>query len=125
MTKGLIEYLEWCEDMGLAPILGVWAGFALESGGNTPFTGDALTPYLDEVLNELEVIIPHFWMLCLILLQIMLTKFVSKSSFWVMPPLLMAPNALLWDIPVRSTSPTSKSEMKTTSVCFHVLDFQD
>ncbi|KAL0264121.1 hypothetical protein SLS55_000065 [Diplodia seriata] len=54
---GLIEYFEWCEDMGLAPILGVWAGFALESGGNTPLTGDALTPYVDDVLNELEFIL--------------------------------------------------------------------
>ncbi|KAL1635926.1 hypothetical protein SLS58_010031 [Diplodia intermedia] len=55
--QGLIEYFEWCEDMGLAPILGVWAGFALESGGNTPLTGDALTPYVDDVLNELEFIL--------------------------------------------------------------------
>ncbi|OJD40265.1 alpha-n-arabinofuranosidase a [Diplodia corticola] len=54
---GLIEYFEWCEDMGLAPILGVWDGFALESGGNTPITGDALTPYVDDVLNELEFIL--------------------------------------------------------------------
>lgn len=41
--------------MGLVPVLGVWDGFALESGGNTPITGDALTPYIDDVLNELEV----------------------------------------------------------------------
>ncbi|GMF77586.1 unnamed protein product [Aspergillus oryzae] len=41
-------------DMGLTPVLGVWAGFALESGGNTPITGDALKPYIDDVLNELE-----------------------------------------------------------------------
>lgn len=41
--------------MNLAPVLDVWAGFALESGGNTPFTGDALQPYIDDVLNELEV----------------------------------------------------------------------
>ncbi|KAE8349232.1 Arabinosidase A [Aspergillus coremiiformis] len=53
---GLDEYLYWCEDMGLAPVLGVWAGFALQSGGNTPITGDALKPYIDDVLNELEYI---------------------------------------------------------------------
>lgn len=41
--------------MNLTPVLGVWAGFALESGGNTPITGDALTPYIEDVLNELEV----------------------------------------------------------------------
>ncbi|GME36482.1 Cytochrome P450 [Neofusicoccum parvum] len=54
---GLIEYLDWCTDMGLAPILGVWDGFALESGEGTPITGDALTPYIDDVLNELEFIL--------------------------------------------------------------------
>ncbi|KAK1146811.1 hypothetical protein N8T08_002572 [Aspergillus melleus] len=54
---GLDEYLYWCEDMGLAPILDVYAGFSLGSGGNTPFTGDALKPYIDEVLNELEYVL--------------------------------------------------------------------
>ncbi|KAF2145286.1 glycoside hydrolase family 51 protein [Aplosporella prunicola CBS 121167] len=53
---GLVEYLFWCDDMGLEPILGVWAGYSLESGGNTPITGDALQPYIDDVLNELEFI---------------------------------------------------------------------
>lgn len=50
-----MEYFYWCEDMNLAPVLGVWAGFSLESGGNTPITGNALQPYIDDVLNELEV----------------------------------------------------------------------
>ena len=50
-----MEYFYWCEDLNLTPILDVWAGFSLESGGNTPFTGDALKPYIDDVLNELEV----------------------------------------------------------------------
>lgn len=46
--------------MELTPVLGVWAGFALQSGGNTPITGDALKPYIDDVLNELEVCpLPH------------------------------------------------------------------
>ncbi|OJZ92932.1 glycoside hydrolase family 51 protein [Aspergillus luchuensis CBS 106.47] len=54
---GLHEYFYWCEDLGLVPVLGVWDGFALESGGNTPITGDALTPYIDDVLNELEYIL--------------------------------------------------------------------
>ncbi|KAJ5733607.1 Arabinosidase A [Penicillium malachiteum] len=52
---GLDEYLYWCEDMGLAPLLAIWAGFALDAGAGTPLTGDALTPYVDDVLNELEV----------------------------------------------------------------------
>lgn len=41
--------------MNLEPLLGIWAGFALESGPGTPITGDALTPYVDDALNELEV----------------------------------------------------------------------
>lgn len=52
---GLDEYFYWCEDLGLEPVLGVWAGFSLDSAGGTPFTGDALQPYVDDVLNELEV----------------------------------------------------------------------
>ncbi|CAG8423631.1 unnamed protein product [Penicillium salamii] len=54
---GLDEYFSWCEDMNLSPILGVWDGFSLESGGNTPITGNALTPYVEDVLNELEYIL--------------------------------------------------------------------
>ncbi|KAJ5730448.1 uncharacterized protein N7483_004956 [Penicillium malachiteum] len=54
---GLDEYLYWCEDMGLSPLLAIWAGFALEAGAGTPLTGDALTPYVNDVLNELEYIL--------------------------------------------------------------------
>ncbi|KAJ5593923.1 Arabinosidase A [Penicillium hispanicum] len=54
---GLAEYFYWCEDMGLEAVLGVWDGFSLESGGGTPITGDALTPYINDVLNELEYIL--------------------------------------------------------------------
>lgn len=43
--------------MKLTPVLGVWAGFALGSGGNTPITGNALTPYVNDVLDELEFIL--------------------------------------------------------------------
>lgn len=60
-----MEYLYWCEDMNLTPILGIWAGFSLESGGNTPITGNALQPYVDDVLNELEV--------CLLLSEVDMT----------------------------------------------------
>lgn len=50
-----MEYLYWCEDMGLEPVLDVWDGFALNSGPGTPITGDALKPYVDSIMNELEV----------------------------------------------------------------------
>ncbi|OCK80529.1 glycoside hydrolase family 51 protein [Lepidopterella palustris CBS 459.81] len=54
---GLMEYLYWCEDMKLVPVVSVWDGFALYHGGATPFTGTALEPYIDDVLNELEFIL--------------------------------------------------------------------
>ncbi|KAJ9299757.1 hypothetical protein DTO271G3_2641 [Paecilomyces variotii] len=54
---GLDEYFYWCEDMDLEPVLGVWAGFSLDSGGGTPLRGDALQPYIDDVLDELEYIL--------------------------------------------------------------------
>ncbi|KAI9929767.1 hypothetical protein ASPWEDRAFT_155983 [Aspergillus wentii DTO 134E9] len=53
---GLDEYLWWAEDMELAPILSIYAGFSLGSGGNTPFTGDALTPWVDDVMDQLEYV---------------------------------------------------------------------
>jgi alpha-N-arabinofuranosidase len=52
---GLVEYFYWCEDMGMATVLAVWAGFSLGAGGDIPFTGDALQPYTDDVIAELEV----------------------------------------------------------------------
>ncbi|KAJ5707457.1 hypothetical protein N7488_007258 [Penicillium malachiteum] len=44
-------------DMVLSPLLAIWAGFALDVGAGTPLTGDALTPYVDDVLNELEYVL--------------------------------------------------------------------
>lgn len=58
--QGLMEFIHWFEDMKLEPVLSVWAGFALLSGGDTPITGEALTPYIDDVLNELEVGEPYY-----------------------------------------------------------------
>lgn len=46
-----MEYMYWCLDMGMEPVLGVWAGLTL--GGGT-VSGDALTPYVDDILDELE-----------------------------------------------------------------------
>jgi alpha-N-arabinofuranosidase len=50
-----MEYLLWCEDMKLAPVLVIWNGFSLYAGGATPLTGPALQPYIDDALKELEV----------------------------------------------------------------------
>ncbi|KAI5294357.1 hypothetical protein KEM52_004188 [Ascosphaera acerosa] len=51
---GLHEYFEWCEDMGMEPVLGVWVGATI---GGPVLEGDALKPYIDDVLDELEYIL--------------------------------------------------------------------
>lgn len=48
---GLVEYMYWCQDLGMEPVLAVWAGFYL----NGPVIAqNALQPYIDDALNELE-----------------------------------------------------------------------
>ncbi|PGH34989.1 alpha-N-arabinofuranosidase [[Emmonsia] crescens] len=53
---GLLEYLYWCEDMKLTPLLTVWDGLSLGQGPGDIITGDALDPYVEDVLNEIEFI---------------------------------------------------------------------
>lgn len=48
---GLVEFLLWCQDMSLTPILAVWDGLTI--GGNIT-NGSALEPYVQDALNELE-----------------------------------------------------------------------
>ncbi|KAF4920880.1 Alpha-L-arabinofuranosidase A [Colletotrichum viniferum] len=50
---GLMEYLEWAEDMGLTVVIGVWAGLAL-NGDVTP--KEDLQPFIDDALNQIEFI---------------------------------------------------------------------
>ncbi|RYN36843.1 Alpha-L-arabinofuranosidase A [Alternaria arborescens] len=50
---GLMEYLEWAEDMGLEIVLGVWAGLDLD-GGITP--QEDLQPFIEDALNEIEFV---------------------------------------------------------------------
>lgn len=47
---GLDEYLWWCEDMSLEPLLAVWAGKSY--GGIV--SGPDLEPFVQDILNELE-----------------------------------------------------------------------
>lgn len=47
----MIEYLHWCEDLELEPILAIWDGFYL-SGPVTP--QDQLQPWIQFALDELE-----------------------------------------------------------------------
>ncbi|USW55231.1 Putative alpha-L-arabinofuranosidase, glycoside hydrolase superfamily [Septoria linicola] len=50
---GMMEYLEWAEDMDLQIVIGVWAGLALD-GGVTPEAD--LQPFIDDALNEIEFV---------------------------------------------------------------------
>jgi hypothetical protein len=52
LSVGLNEYLLWCQDMGMTPVLAVWSGLSLGGG---IISGSALDPYVDDILNELEV----------------------------------------------------------------------
>ncbi|MBC3917096.1 alpha-N-arabinofuranosidase [Undibacterium sp. CY18W] len=51
---GLLEFLEWTEDMGAEPVLAVFAGYALK--GETIPAGPALQPFVDEALEEIEYV---------------------------------------------------------------------
>ncbi|KAL4901135.1 Arabinosidase A [Aspergillus multicolor] len=50
---GLDEYLWWCEDMNMVPVLSVWDGKSY--GGIV--SGDDMQPYLVDILNELEYLV--------------------------------------------------------------------
>jgi alpha-N-arabinofuranosidase len=52
---GLLEFLEWTEDLKIEPVLAVFAGYALK--GDYIHPGPALTPYVDEALDEIEFVI--------------------------------------------------------------------
>jgi alpha-N-arabinofuranosidase len=52
---GLLEFLQWAEDMGAEPILGVYAGLHIDNGARI-LTGDALKPHVQEALDEIEYI---------------------------------------------------------------------
>jgi alpha-L-arabinofuranosidase len=52
---GLLEFLAWCEDLNMEPIVGVYAGLHLD-GGRTTITGEALKPFVQEALEEIEYI---------------------------------------------------------------------
>ena len=52
---GLLEFLEWCEDMKAEPILAVYAGYSL--GGEHVKAGPKLEPYVKEAMDEIEYVI--------------------------------------------------------------------
>jgi alpha-N-arabinofuranosidase len=51
---GLIEYLNWCEDLKMEPVLAVFAGYVLKH--EFVPAGPALEPYVQEALEEIEYI---------------------------------------------------------------------
>ena len=52
---GLLEYLEWCEDLQMEPVLAVYAGYSLQQEHLDP--GPALEPYVQDALDEIEYVI--------------------------------------------------------------------
>ena len=52
---GLLEFLEWCEDLNMEPIVAVYAGLHIDRGA-TIVTGDALKPHVQDALDEIEYI---------------------------------------------------------------------
>jgi alpha-L-arabinofuranosidase len=49
---GLLEYLEWCEDLQMTPVLAVYAGYSLSQQHVDP--GPALAPYVQDALDEIQ-----------------------------------------------------------------------
>jgi len=51
---GLLEFLEWCEDLKMEPVLAVYAGYSLHQEHVDP--GPALDFYVQEALDEIEYV---------------------------------------------------------------------
>jgi alpha-L-arabinofuranosidase len=51
---GLLEFLEWCEDLRMQPLLAVWAGYALNGTHVNP--GPDLAPYVQDALDEIQYV---------------------------------------------------------------------
>lgn len=52
---GLLEFLEWCEDLNIEPVLGVYAGYSRRQDFVKP--GPDLEPFIAEALDEIEYVI--------------------------------------------------------------------
>src|SRR3954453_22846504 len=51
---GFLEFLAWCEDLKMEPVLGIYAGYSL--GGQLVKPGPDLEPYIQEGLEEIEYV---------------------------------------------------------------------
>jgi alpha-L-arabinofuranosidase len=52
---GLLEFLEWCEDMNAEPVLAVYAGYSLKGAHVNP--GADLEPFVREAVEEIEYVV--------------------------------------------------------------------
>ena len=50
---GLLEFLQWAEDVGAEPVVGVFAGYVLN---NDYLDGEFLKPFIQDALDEIEYI---------------------------------------------------------------------
>jgi alpha-N-arabinofuranosidase len=51
---GLLEFLQWCQDMGAEPVMAVYAGYSCNGAHVEP--GPQLQPFVDEALDEIEYV---------------------------------------------------------------------
>ncbi len=51
---GLLEFLEWCEDLKMQPVLAVYAGYSMAQEHVNP--GHDLDPYVQDALDEIEYV---------------------------------------------------------------------
>ncbi len=51
---GLLEFLEWCEDLKMEPVLAVYAGYSLKGEHVKP--GKDLEPYVQDAIDEVEYV---------------------------------------------------------------------
>ncbi len=49
---GMLEFLEWAEDLGMEPVIGIYAGYSLRRVWVEP--GEDLEPYVQDGLDEIE-----------------------------------------------------------------------
>ena len=51
---GLLEFLEWCEDLKMQPLLAVYGGYSMMQEFVKP--GPDLDPYIEDALDEIEYV---------------------------------------------------------------------
>ncbi len=53
---GMLEFLEWAEDLGAQPVLAVYAGYSLPPKNEVVKPGPELAPYVADALDEIEYV---------------------------------------------------------------------